>query len=105
MGTLSLYACGPAAFDLGSERAAAVLATHAALALSSHRVAANLGQALESRDVIGQGVGILMERHKVTPGAAFEMLASVSQHHNVKLRFVAAHLVDTGELSWPAGQK
>ena len=105
LGSLSLYACGPAAFDLGSESTAAPLAAHAALALSSHRVEAHLREALESRDVIGQGVGILVERHKITPDAAFEMLVSVSQHNNVKLRFVAAHLADTGELSWSRLQK
>lgn len=105
LGSLSLYACGPAAFDLESENTATSLATHAALALSSNRVETNLRQALESRDVIGQGVGILVERHKITPDAAFEMLASISQHHNIKLRFVAAHLADTGELAWSAAQK
>lgn len=104
LGSLSLYACGPAAFDLKSESTAASLATHAALALSSNRVQTNLREALESRDVIGQGVGILVERHKVTPDAAFEMLVSVSQRNNVKLRFVAAHLADTGELSCPTVQ-
>ncbi|WP_017608931.1 GAF and ANTAR domain-containing protein [Nocardiopsis xinjiangensis] len=105
LGSLSLYACGPAAFDLDSESTAAPLAAHAALALSSRRVEANLREALESRDVIGQGVGILVERHKIAPDAAFEMLVSVSQHNNVKLRFVAAHLADTGELSWSTPQK
>lgn len=105
LGSLSLYACGPAAFDLESESAATSLAAHAALALSSNRLEANLRRALESRDVIGQGVGILMERHRITPDAAFEMLVSISQHHNVKLRFVAAHLADTGELSCSAARK
>lgn len=100
LGSLSLYACGPEAFNLESASAATALAAHAALALSSNRVEANLRQALETRDVIGQGIGILVERHKLTPDTAFEMLVSVSQHHNVKLRSVAAHLVDTGELAW-----
>lgn len=105
LGSLSLYACGPAAFDPRSESTATPLAAHAALALFSHRVEANLRQALDSRDVIGQGVGILVERHKIKPDAAFEMLVSVSQHNNVKLKFVAAHLVDTGELAWSTLQK
>lgn len=104
LGSLSLYACAPAAFDPSSESAATSLAAHAALALSANRTEANLRQALESRDVIGQGIGILVERHKIAPEEAFEMLVSVSQHHNVKLRFVAAHLADTGELACPATQ-
>jgi hypothetical protein len=57
-----------------------------------------LEQAVASRDVIGQAKGILMERHKLTPDAAFDMLRQASQHLNIKLRDVATTLADTGEL-------
>jgi len=39
-----------------------------------------------------------MERHRITADAAFALLAEASQHTNVKLTEVAAHLVETGEL-------
>ncbi len=52
-----------------------------------------LEKALESRDVIGQAKGILMEREKISADAAFEMLCTSSQHLNMKLRDVAAMLV------------
>jgi AmiR/NasT family two-component response regulator len=57
-----------------------------------------LAVALDSRDVIGQAKGILMERHKVDADAAFGMLRETSQHLNVKLVRVAEHLARTGEL-------
>jgi AmiR/NasT family two-component response regulator len=50
-------------------------------------------RALESRDVIGQAKGILMEREGVTADEAFEMLRSSSQHLNKKLRDIAAMVV------------
>src|SRR5437660_3810093 len=58
-----------------------------------------LQEALVSRDVIGQAKGILMERLHLTPDQAFEELRTVSQHHNRKVRDIAAALADTGE--WP----
>ena len=51
--------------------------------------ASQLREALESRDVIGQAKGILMEREKVTADDAFNMLRRASQHLNRKLRDLA----------------
>jgi hypothetical protein len=41
--------------------------------------------AVEHRTVIGQAVGVLMERHDLDPETAFEALAELSQHTNRKL--------------------
>jgi len=60
--------------------------------------AANMRRAMESRATIEQAKGILIERHKLTPDAAFTVLARASQRSNVKLRDVADHLVQTGEI-------
>lgn len=57
-------------------------------------VVAHVAHAVETRDVIGMAKGILMERHGIGPDAAFERLVTMSQHGNVKLREVAAHVVD-----------
>jgi hypothetical protein len=57
-----------------------------------------LHAALDSRDVIGQAKGILMERYRLTPDGAFALLARASQDTNVKLREVAAELCRTGTL-------
>lgn len=57
-----------------------------------------LHSALDSRDLIGQAKGILMERYRLTPDDAFALLARASQETNVKLREVAAELTRTGAL-------
>jgi AmiR/NasT family two-component response regulator len=58
----------------------------------------NLQTALESRAVIDQAKGILMERHKLTADQAFQALVQASMHTNRKVRDIADHLVTTGEL-------
>jgi len=58
---------------------------------------ANLHAALSSRETIGEAMGILMERERITAHQAFDILRRASQHLNVKLREVAQNLIDTGE--------
>jgi AmiR/NasT family two-component response regulator len=48
--------------------------------------------ALQSRDVIGQAKGILMERGHVDAQAAFSELVAMSQTLNEKLRDVAQRI-------------
>jgi GAF domain-containing protein len=98
LGTLSLYAENPSAFDDHHERITTLLATLAALALADAQRADQLHTALRNRDVIGQAKGILMERHRITAEVAFSQLSQASQAVNMKLTAVALHLVDTGEL-------
>ena len=59
-----------------------------------------LRQALETRTVIGQAVGMLMERYKVSADAAFSVLTRVSRQTNVKVREVAAAM--TADVTAPA---
>ncbi len=58
----------------------------------------HLQTALDSRAVIDQAKGILMERFKLTPDAAFQALTRVSMESNTKVRDVAMRFVSTGEL-------
>ena len=69
-----------------------------AVAIVDARKIANLEVALESRDIIGQAKGILMERFKVSASHAFGLLVAVSQHTHRKLNAVAEDLATTGEL-------
>lgn len=55
---------------------------------------AHLRVALESRDVIGQAKGILMERHSIGAEEAFARLVEMSQNGNVKVRVIAENLVE-----------
>lgn len=74
-----------------------VFAAHAAVAAAHARIHADLLGAVQSRDVIGQAKGILMERHKMTSAQAFALLAKTSQNTNIPLRQVAGRIADTGE--------
>ena len=104
LGALNLYARYPGAFAVFDRAKAAILASLAGLALSvahSHedeeRRADNLQAALVSREIIGEAMGILMERERMTADQAFAVLRRASQHLNIKVREVAQNLVDTGE--------
>ena len=43
-----------------------LLASHAALAMAAARTEAGLLAAMDNRDLIGQAIGILIERYKIT---------------------------------------
>jgi hypothetical protein len=58
-----------------------------------------LRTALETRDIIGQAKGKLMERFDVDAHAAFGMLTRLSQDSNTPLKQIAAKLVDLGSLA------
>ena len=101
LGALNLYSRRRAGLDETDRDLALVLAAHASTALaatmastSAELEAAQLRQALKSRDVIGQAKGILMERRKIDADEAFEVLRSASQALNVKLAQVAQTLVE-----------
>jgi AmiR/NasT family two-component response regulator len=53
----------------------------------------HLLEALQTRELIGQGIGIVMERYGLRADRAFDYLSRVSQSSNTKLRDVAADLV------------
>lgn len=57
---------------------------------------ANLARAVESHRLVGQAMGILIERHRITSEEAFEVLRRASQDHNTKLREVARRVIETG---------
>ena len=97
-GSLSLVSTERDAFDRESQLLAAVFAAHATLALSAVRLARNLTAKADSRDIIGQAKGILMERYKLTGPQAFQTLVRLSQSHNIKLRTLCEELAVTGAL-------
>ena len=98
LGALNLISREPGAFDDESEQVALLLASHAAVAVSDALQLEGTARALINRDLIGQAKGVLMERFKVTPQQAFDLLAQASQHTNRKLLDVAEELTTTGRL-------
>jgi GAF domain-containing protein len=94
LGGLNLYSTSSPEIHPDAEAIADLFASHAAIALGHARKASHLNQALTSRKVIGQALGILMERYGLTDDRAFDFLVRASSHGNVKLRDVAQNLVD-----------
>jgi hypothetical protein len=101
---LNLYARYPRAFGVIDRGRGLLLAALGGLAFTTataheeeERKATQLHAALATREMIGQAQGILMERERISPDEAFDILRRASQHLNLKLRVVAQSLVDTGE--------
>jgi hypothetical protein len=104
-GSLNAYGRTPGAFDDHAVGFGLILAAHGSAAVrfvaareGADRIEAHLTTALASREVIGEAKGILMERLRVTPEEAFDILRRSSQHLNVKRREVALRLTETGEI-------
>ena len=89
---LNLYARDRHAFG-DSFEVAELFAAQASLLLGFARTIQDLDQAVKSHTVIGQAVGIVMERYGVDQTRAFGYLTRLSQNSNTKLRTVADNLV------------
>lgn len=76
-----------------SAETARLFATHAAIILGHAQAEDQLNHALQSRKVIGQAVGILMERYRIDADRAFQYLVRSSSTSNTKLREVADEVV------------
>ena len=95
---LNLYAHDPDSLDAHSCHVAELFAIQAAVLLFGANRAVQLQRAVDTRDVIGQAKGILMERFVLDDTSAFALLAESSQNTNMKLvdvaRWVTAQVVD-----------
>jgi GAF domain-containing protein len=101
IGTLNLYSRRLGAFDLHDRAVGTVLAAHAAIALtaaSERQHVQQLEEALRSNREIAMAMGVLMGRGEVTEDEAFAQLRRASQYLNLKLREVAARVVEAGRL-------
>jgi GAF domain-containing protein len=98
VGVLGLYSPAADAFDADDEAIAHILARHASVAVASARHEETMAQAVDARKLVGQAMGILMERFDVDGDRAFAILKRYSQDNNTKLRDVAQHLIDTRKL-------
>lgn len=94
-GALNVFGMQPNVFTAESEAVGSVLAAHAAAAILASRQSEHLQSAINSRDVIGQAKGIIMERYNIDAVRAFEMLRHLSQGMNVRLAEIAQRVVDT----------
>lgn len=102
IGGLNLYSTENDEVDQDSVETARLLATHAAIMLGHAQEEHHLNQALQSRKIIGQAIGILMERYRIDSDRAFQFLLRASSTGNIKLRDVAEELVTTSIESYRA---
>lgn len=98
VGVLGLYSPDPDAFGPDDEAVAHILARHASVALASARHEESLALAIDARKLVGQAMGILMERYDMDADRSFAVLKRYSQDTNTKLRDVAQQLIDTRKL-------
>ncbi|MGZ0146045.1 GAF and ANTAR domain-containing protein [Kribbella sp. WER1] len=98
VGVLGLYSTEPESFGTDEEAIAHILARHAAVAVAAARHEEHLKVAIDARKVVGQAMGMLMERYHLTGDQAFQVLKRYSQDTNTKLREVAQQLIDSRDL-------
>lgn len=98
LGALNLCGCDYGVFEQESEDIGELVCAHAAVAFADAQRISQLEHALDTRDVIGQAKGILMERLHLTGQQAFVVLVEASTRSNTRLRAVAEELAATGRL-------
>ena len=98
VGALGLYSTRPDAFGPDEEAIGHILARHASVAVASARHEESMARAVDARKLVGQAMGILMERYDIDGDRAFAILRRYSQDTNTKLRDVAEQLIETRKL-------
>lgn len=100
IGALNLYATRTGAFGPHEQITAAGFAEEASRALTlavrlaeRAEMSQNLQNALASRAVIDQALGIIMGQNRCSADEAFEILRTASQNRNLKLRDIASAMV------------
>jgi GAF domain-containing protein len=110
VGALNLYGFVPHAFAAPVRQQAETFAVQAAAGLTlvlrnvaQAQESEQLEQALASRTIIDQALGILMAQQRCSADEAFALLRAHSQNNNQKLREVAAELITrvTGQAPVP----
>ena len=101
IGALNLYTKSGQPFSDDSSRIAGTFAGFAGIMLATvgrhddaAAAAGQLQQALQSRALISEAQGILMERHHCSRDAAFAALLTLSQQRGVRLQQAAQALLD-----------
>lgn len=92
-GALNIYSTRVGAFD-DAATMSALFAHQAGQAIAYAHEVATLQEAVQTRTVIGEAIGIVMERFSLNDERAFAFLKRLSSHRNVKLRTIAQDFVD-----------
>jgi ANTAR domain/GAF domain len=92
-GAVTLYSWRPSFFRADSFGTGTRFAQQASIAIAVAVERDQLVRARDSRGVIGQAQGIMMERYTIDADQAFAVLKRYSSHLNTKLRLVAERVV------------
>ena len=98
LGGINFYSTTSDEVSEDAQALSRLFATHAAIALGHAQEREALTTGLQSRRVIGQALGLLMERYQMTEDRSFAFLVRASSHRNIKLRAVAEELVTEANL-------
>lgn len=108
LGALNLYGMAEGTFADAETRMATAFARHAAAVLSNAVSIADaeatnrhLSEALATRQLIGQAMGIIMARERCSTDDAIDVLRRASQRTNRKLRDIALEVVRSTEPDTP----
>lgn len=102
LGGLNLYSATPDGFSEEDRMLAILLASLGAVVVDSSRQQVTLRAAIQTRQVIGEAIGILRSQSpKLSRDEAFAVLSSASQRMNIKLRDLAARIADNRPLDPP----
>lgn len=105
IGALSMYSAKADAFTTEDKAEGQALAARIAIAVLAAQRLEQYESALDSRTIIAQACGLVMERYDIDGARAFALLTRLSQTQNIKVRDVAAELVLTRHLpSQPSGR-
>jgi GAF domain-containing protein len=94
VGGLNMYSTGSEEIDPQAPGIADLFATHASLALGKALKLDHLHEALQTREVIGEAIGLLMAKYDLDIDGAFGFLVRSSSHSNTKVRDIAAGMVE-----------
>ena len=102
LGAMNLYAYSERGFGDRDRAIGELFASQAAIVLANAQaywdarsLGERLGDAMKSRAVIEQAKGMLMAAKRCDEEHAFQMLVNASQRENIKLRDIAARIVET----------
>ena len=98
LGALNLYSARGDAFDAEDRERGLAIAAQTAIAMAAVEEIDQLKAGMDTRALIGQAQGILMERFDLDDSLAFAVLIRLSSHTNRKLRHIAWEIVNTRQL-------
>jgi transcriptional regulator with GAF, ATPase, and Fis domain len=97
-GALNLYSRRPSRFDSADLPLAQTFAEHASIAVAIAAEREQLLRAVQTRAILGQAQGLLMERHHITADQALTALRRYSSHTGQQLQLIARRVVDNWNL-------